>query len=96
MTSQEAMKIKRLVELCLQINVVGKSEVDFRLYPHIQTIDIEVCEGQWEKDKPIKSYSCYYDYEKYERLAGSELVQTYQEVVEALEKILREDMQIWS
>lgn len=95
MTSQEAMKIKRLVELCLQINVVGKREVIFRLYPHIKIMDIEVCQGQWQKDKPTKSYGCYYDHEKDERLAGSELVQTYQEVVEVLEKILREDMQIW-
>lgn len=96
MTSQEAMRIKKLVELCLQINVVGKREVDFRLYAHIETMDIEVCQGQWQKDKPTKSYSCYYDREKDQRFAGSNIVQTYQELVKVLEKILKEDMQIWS
>ena len=95
MTNQEAINIKRLVGLCLQINVFGKREVDFRLYSHIKAINIEIYKEQCENDKLPKTYSCYYDYGKDKRFAKSNIVQTYQEVVEVLEKILEEDMRIW-
>mgnify|MGYP001018723633 CR=1 FL=1 len=92
MTSEEAMKIKEIFDLCLQINVLNKHQVFFSLYTHTDSISIDICEGHWKKDKPTETHNLCYNTEKEKFFAGTGVYRTYRVILKVLEKILKEDM----
>lgn len=95
MTNEKIMTVSEICDLCVQINSIGKNHVFFWLFPHTNSIDIEICKGQWERGCECAIYRLYYD-ETYSDFWSESSAKAYKEVVEALKKILKEDMQIWN
>ena len=91
MINEKVMKVSEIFDLCMQINSIGKNHVFFWLFPHTSSIDIEICKGQWKSECECVIYTLYYD-ETYSDFWNKSSVKTYEKVVEALKKILKEDM----
>lgn len=91
MTNEKVMKVSEIFDLCMQINSIGKNHVFFWLFPHTSSIDIGICKGQWKRGCECTTYNLYYD-ETYSDFWNESSVKAYKKVVEALKKILKEDM----